>query len=79
MIQAPVVTAIIQLRGSRHDGGLNRAGHERRSMPGRATGGSGLEDDPAGDAAGGFRTVGLGCLRERIYRADLRAQVSLVD
>ena len=41
--------------------------------------GSGLEDDPAGDAAGGLRAVRLGCLRERVHRADLRAQVPLVD
>jgi hypothetical protein len=48
-------------------------------MPGRAAGRSGLEDDPAGDAAGGLRAVRLGCLRERIHRADLGAQVPLVD
>src|SRR5260370_8728332 len=46
---------------------------------GRAARGSGLEDDPAGDAAGGFRAVCLGCLRERVYRADLGAEGPLVD
>src|SRR5229473_8707527 len=46
---------------------------------GRAARGSGLEDDPAGDAAGGLRAVRLGCSRERVYRADLGAEVPLVD
>src|SRR5260370_450225 len=46
---------------------------------GRAARGSGLEDDPAGDAAGGFRAVCRGCVRERVYRADLGAEVPLVD
>src|SRR5260370_23768506 len=41
--------------------------------------GSGLEDDSAGDAAGGLRAVRLGCLGERIHPADLGAQVALVD
>src|SRR5215472_2824077 len=41
--------------------------------------GSGLENDPAGDAAGGLRAVRLGCLRERVHRADLGVQVPLVD
>jgi len=39
----------------------------------------GLEDDPAGDAAGGLHAVRLDRLRERIHRADLRTQVPLVD
>jgi len=38
-----------------------------------------LEDDPAGDAASGFRAVCLGCFGERVHRADLGAQVPLVD
>jgi len=41
--------------------------------------GSGLEDDPAGDAAGGFHAVRPDRLRERVHRADLRTQVPLVD
>src|SRR6185437_12885448 len=40
---------------------------------------SGLEDGPPGDAARGLRGVRLDRLRERIHRADLRAQVALVD
>jgi len=40
---------------------------------------SGLQDDPAGNAASRLRTVRLDCLSERINRADLRAQVPLVD
>ena len=46
---------------------------------GRAGPGSGLEDDPAGDAASGLRAERLGCLCERIHRPDLGAQVSFVD
>jgi len=52
----------------------------RRSVEaGRAGAGSGLEDDPAGDAASGLRAERLGCPRERIHRPDLGAQVPLVD
>src|SRR5215510_3911800 len=56
-----------------------RGGRQRRSMLEGAARGSGLEDDPAGDAAGGLRAVRLGGLRERVHRADLGAQVPLVD
>jgi hypothetical protein len=48
-------------------------------VDGRAARGSGLEDDPAGDAAGGLRGERLSCFGKRVHRADLGAQVSLVD
>ena len=52
---------------------------ERGRVDGQAARGSGLEDDPAGEAAGGLRGERLGCFRERVYRADLGPQVPLVD
>jgi hypothetical protein len=50
-----------------------------RQVGGRAARGSGLENDPAGDAAGGLRGERLGCFRERVDRAELGAQVPVVD
>jgi hypothetical protein len=52
---------------------------ERGSVLERAARRSGLEDDSAGDAAGGLRAERLSCLCERIHRADLGAQMPLVD
>ena len=55
----------------------------RRQVHGLTAGerraGSGLEDHPAGDAAGGLGAVRLDGLGERIHPADLGAQVALVD
>ena len=58
------------------------AGHVLRPGFGKATArppGSRPDDDPAGDPARRLRAEGLGCLRERVHRADLGTQLPLVD